>query len=379
MLLVVLMGRAFGLLLIYGWHMLSLCAENAARIFLQCPAPQPRPPCLASGGDPYAIKAIHLSSINPQRPPPQMLPQPQQQPQPQPQPPPGQPLTQQSWRASQQQAAPPQPAAAAGSAGFTGAHEGVALFQPLLQQAQAQAQQRMGGSEPLLPGLPYIQQLPTQPAQQQHLPALSRQQPEQGAQAMDWDDSSGAGLDYVGSLLPRTQRPPPPSVYSSNLDPAEAEAPSLAVAHQAAQAQRPAPQPAPSHLARQQLTAVAFQQPPPSVATGSRRVSQIHEAYSTAGPGTAAPAGAAASARRLSFEDSSASGPGSALGSAAGSRSGSSSAEAGHAAAGRRPATPALAVRQWSHLLTQYEQSEILAYREVWFVGRRVASKVQGE
>lgn len=45
----------------------------------------------------------------------------------------------------------------------------------------------------------------------------------------------------------------------------------------------------------------------------------------------------------------------------------------------RRPVTAATALRQWGHLLTAFEQSEVLSYQHVWFVGRPGTGKIKGE
>ena len=54
-------------------------------------------------------------------------------------------------------------------------------------------------------------------------------------------------------------------------------------------------------------------------------------------------------------------------------------AAAAAAAAAAQALTAAGAVRQWGHLLTAHEQSEVLSYPQVWFVGRLGTEKRQGE
>ena len=44
----------------------------------------------------------------------------------------------------------------------------------------------------------------------------------------------------------------------------------------------------------------------------------------------------------------------------------------------QQPLSPASAVRQWGHLLTPFEQCEILSFEQVWFVGKPSAPKIKG-
>eukprot|EP00887_Chlorella_sp_A99_P003891 scaffold11.g3891.t1 len=294
---------------------------------------------LPGGAEPDGIKAVHMGGMDPQRPPP---------------PPPQQPQ-QAAWCSA------PQPGASPGAARQGPQHQ-------LPQQQYAG-----GGSEPVLPGLACVEQ------QQQsmewegggaHGSAATPLTGGTAAVPAPWVQQQQQQADEeavaVALGLPqRTHRPPPTSAYSG----AEG-APSEAVPASPAQPMQP----------RQQLPTVTFQQLPgaPRASAGgdvtSRRGTLFQEAYASQAPGPG---------RRLSYESASSSAsqavPSSAAGSAPGSRSGSAEAAAAAGPGHRRPATPAQALQQWGQLLTPYEKSEILRFRQVWFVGRQGTPKVQGD
>lgn len=195
--------------------------------------------------------------------------------------------------------------------------------QTQLQQAQYPPQQQAG---PLLPGLPYVEH------------ALPQQ-----AQAAGLPPPAGPAMQQ----LPPHLEPPPPG---SDLDLI------AAVTEEVAE----------YDMMRQQE--LEQQQQAAAVAAAARRVSQLATGPPAVGalvptpssPGTSpARAGSSRSSRRASP-----------LGSGAGSPD---------SPAGRRPLTAARALQQWAHLLTPYEQSEILAFQSVWFVGRPGVPKIRGE
>ncbi|KAL4418786.1 hypothetical protein ABPG77_005500 [Micractinium sp. CCAP 211/92] len=195
--------------------------------------------------------------------------------------------------------------------------------QTQLQQAQYPPQQQAG---PLLPGLPYVEH------------ALPQQ-----AQAVGLPPPAGPAMQQ----LPPHLGPPPPG---SDLDLI------AAVTEEVAE----------YDMMRQQE--LEQQQQAAAVAAAARRVSQLATGPPAVGalvptpssPGTSpARAGSSRSSRRASP-----------LGSGAGSPD---------SPAGRRPLTAARALQQWAHLLTPYEQSEILAFQSVWFVGRPGVPKMRGD
>lgn len=198
------------------------------------------------------------------------------------------------------------------------------------QQAQCPSTQH---AEPLLPGLPYVEHA---------APAVPALPPQALAAAVPPTTMVAA----VQQLPPQYQPPPP----GSDLDLI------AAVTEEVVE----------YDLLRQQELEQRQQQQA-AVAAAARRVSQLASGPPPTAAQVPTPASLGASPARAGSSRSSR--RASPLGSGAGSPD---------SPAGPRPLTAARAVQQWGHLLTPYEQSEVLGFQAVWFVGRPGAPKIRG-